>query len=133
MKKSLILFVIIMAYSTSYAQNTNLKTTTIKEKYENVFYRSPQKYNKQEQKFKVNTIKFHTSYEGSKSKNTYQIQINGIVNNKKEQILHTAKSIDELEYYKNVFKGRYKKILLYEYDRKVGSKTYHDSSIVVEY
>lgn len=130
--KKLLLIVIIIACSTSYAQNTTLKTTTIKEKYENVFYRSPGKYN-QEQKFKVSTIKFHTTYEGSKSKNTYQIQVDGKVNNKKEEILYNAKSIEELEYYKNVFKGRYKKILLYSHDRKVGSKTYHDTAIVVEY
>jgi len=81
----------------------------------------------------VSKITFHSSYKGSKSKNSYQISVDGKVNNKKEQILYTAKSIDELEYYKNVFKGRYKKILLYEYSEKVGSKTYHDTSIVVKY
>ena len=132
MKKILILTIFI-AYCTSYAQNTNLKATSLKDKYENVFYRSPQKYNKQEQKFKVSKIEFHTSYKDSKSKNIYQILVDGKVNNKKEQVLYNAKSIDELEYYKNVFKGRYKKILLFEYDQKVGSKTYHDRSIVVEY
>ena len=131
--KKLLLIVIIIAYSTSYAQNTNLKTTIIKDKYENVFYKSPQKYNKQEQKFKVSKIKFHTNYEGSKSKNTYQIQVFGKVNNQKESILYNAKSIDELEYYKNVFKGRYTKILLFQNKEKVGSKRYFDTSIVVEY
>ena len=131
--KKLLLIVIIVAYSTSYAQNKNLKATNIKDKYENVFYKSPQKYNNQEQKFKVSTIEFHTSYEGSKSKNMYQILVKGKINNKKEQILHNAKSIDELEYYKNVFQGRYKKILLYQNSKKAGSKTYHTTAIVVEY
>ena len=131
--KKLLLIVIFIAYSTSYAQNANLKATKLKDKYENVFYRSPQKYNKQEQKFKVSKIEFHTSYDDSKSKNLYQIQVDGKVNNKKEYILYNAKSIDELEYYKNVFKGRYTKILLFENKQKVGSKSYFDTSIVVEY
>ena len=131
--KKLLLIVIIIAYSASYAQNTNLKATTIKNKYENVFYKSPQKYNNQEQIFKVSKIEFHTSYEDSKSKNMYQILIQGKVNNKKERILHNAKSIDELEYYKNVFQGRYKKILLYQNSKKAGTKTYNNTSIVLEY
>ena len=131
--KKLLLIVIIIAYSTSYAQNTNLRATNLNDKYENVFYRSPQKYNKQEQKFKVSKIEFHTSYKGSKSKNMYQISVDGKVNNKQERFLYNAKSIDELEYYKNVFKGRYTKILLFQNKHKVGSKTYFDTSIVVEY
>lgn len=131
--KKLLIIVIMIAYSNSYAQNKNLKAIAIKDKYENVFYKSPQKFNNQEQIFKVQKIKFHTSYEDSKSKNMYQITIDGIVNNTKEQILHNAKSIDELEYFINVFKGGYKKVLLFEHDRKVGSKIYHDTSIVVEY
>ena len=81
----------------------------------------------------MSKIKFHTSYEGYKSKNTYQIQVFGKVNNQKESILYNAKSIDELEYYKNVFKGRYTKIILYQNSKKAGSKTYYDTSIVVEY
>ena len=131
--KKILLIVILIAYNTSYAQNTNLKATNLKDKYANVFYKSPQKYNNQEQKFKVTKIAFHTSYKGSKSKNTYQISVDGRVNNKKEQILYNAKSIEELEYYKNVFKGRYKKILLFEYAYKINSKNYYDTSIVVEY
>ena len=131
--KKILLIIIVIAYSTSYAQNTTLKTTKIKDKYENVFYRSPEKHNGQEQKFKVSKIKFHVSYIGSKSKNMYQISVDGKVNNKKVKILHNAKSIDELEYFKNLFKGRYKKILLYEHRDKVGSKRYYDTSINVEY
>ena len=131
--KKLLLIIGIIVYSTSYAQNTNLRATTIKETYENVFYRSPQKYNQQIQIFKVNSIEFHTSFIGSESKNMYQIKIEGTVNNNKEEILHNAGSIDELEYYMNVFKGRYKKIILFESDNKVGSKKYYNTSIVVEY
>lgn len=131
--KKLILIVIVIAYSTSYAQNTNLKASNIKVKYDNVFYRSPQKYNNQELKFMVNKITFNTSYKGSKSKNIYQISVDGIVNNKKEQIVYNAKSVAELEYYKNLFKGRYKKILMVENSYKIDSKTYYDTSIVAEY
>lgn len=131
--KKLLIIVFMIAFSASYAQNTNIRANTIKAKYENVFYKSPQKFNNKEQVFKVTKISFHTSYKGSNSKNTYQISIDGFVNNKKEQVLHNAKSIDELEYFKNLFKGRFKKVLLFENSYKVGSKTYHDTSIVAEF
>lgn len=131
--KKLLLIVIIIAYSTSYAQNTKLKANSIKDKYENIFYKTPAKYNNKEQKFKVNSIEYHTSYIASKSEYLYQILIEGKVKNTKERILHNAKSIEELEYYKNVFQGRYKKILLYQNSNKVGGTTYYNTSIVVEY
>jgi phage-related holin len=131
--KKLLLILIIIAYSTSYAQNTKLKAISIKDKYENIFYKTPAKYNNKEQKFNVNSIEYHTSYIASKSEYLYQILIEGKVKNTKERILHIAKSIEELEYYKNVFQGRYKKILLYQNSNKVGGTTYYNTSIVVEY
>ena len=81
----------------------------------------------------MNSIEYHTSYIASKSEYMYQILIEGKVKNTKERILHIAKSIEELEYYKNVFQGRYKKILLYQNSNKVGGTTYYNTSIVVEY
>ena len=81
----------------------------------------------------VTKIVFSTSYKGSKSKNLYQISVKGKVNNNKEEILYNAKSIEELEHYKKLFAGRYKKILLFEYNYNVGSKSYYDTSISVEY
>ena len=131
--KKIVVIAIIIACSTSYAQNTKIRTTIANDEYKNVFYRSPQKYNKQEQPFKVSAITFHTSYKGAKSEHIYQISVDGRINNKTERVLYRAKSIEEMEYYKKVFKGKYKKILLYEYDDKVGPKTYYDTSIVVEF
>ena len=131
--KKIVLIVIMITYSTTYAQNTTLRATNIKAKYENVFYKSPQAYNNQEQIFKVTRITFSSNYIGSKSKNRYQISVYGAVNNKKRQIVYNAKSIEEIEHYKNLFGGRYKKILLFEHAYKIASKTYRDTSISVEY
>ena len=131
--KNIVLIVILIAYGTTYAQNTKLRATSVNAKYENVFFRSPQKYNNQEQIIKVNRITFSSSYKGSKSKNIYQISVYGTVNNKKEQIVYNAKSIDEIDYYKKLFKGRYKKILLVQHAYKMASKNYRDTSISVEY
>ncbi len=131
--KKIVLLVIMVTYSTSYAQTTKLRATNLNDKYENVFYKSPQKYNNQEQAFKVSRITYSSNYIGSKSKNMYQISIYGTVNNKKEQIVYNAKSIDEIEHYKNVFNGRYKKILLFVHANKVQSKTHYNTSISVEY
>ncbi len=131
--KKIALLVIMVAYCTSYAQTTKLRATNLSDKYENIFYKSPQKYNNQEQVFKVNRIVFSSNYKDSKSKNIYQISIYGTVKNKNTQVVYNAKSIDEIKHYKNVFNGRYKKILLFEYDYKVASKNYRDISIAVEY
>lgn len=131
--KKIVLLVILIAYGSLYAQNTKLRATNVNTTYENVFYRSPAKFNNKEQKFVVTKIVFSSNYKGSKSKNIYQISVSGKVNNKNEQIIYNAKSIEELDYYKRLFKGRYKKILLFEYDYKLGSKNYTDTSISVEY
>ena len=131
--KKLVLLLFIIAFSTSYTQNTNLRTTAVKSKYENVFYRCPSKFNNQEQEFKVSKIEYTTSYKGSKSKNRYQIVVHGSVNNNEEQIIYNAKSVDELEYYKNLFKNGFSRMILYEYDYKVSTKSYQDATITVEY
>ncbi|MCF7568016.1 hypothetical protein L3X37_06510 [Sabulilitoribacter arenilitoris] len=131
--KRIVLILILIAFSKSFSQTTNLRSTNIKAKYENVFYKSPQEFNNQEQIFKVNRISFSSNYIGSKSKNVYQISVYGTVNNKKMQIVYNAKSIDELEHYRDVFKGRYKKVLLFEHAYKSGSKTHRNISISVEY
>ncbi|MGB1042261.1 MAG: hypothetical protein ACPGU6_02620 [Tenacibaculum sp.] len=131
--KKIISILLIMICSTTYSQKTKLKSKSIKEKYTNTFYKSPKKYNNKEQVFKVSKIVFHTNYKGSKQKNSYQISIHGIVNNNEERVLHNAKSIDELNYYKKIFKNKYKRILFFENDYYVGSKKYHDTSITVEY
>ncbi len=131
--KKIVLLVIMMAYGITYAQKTNLRATNVKGKYENVFYKSPQQYNNQEQVFKVTKIAFSSNYKGSKSKNVYQISVYGTVNNKKEQVVYNAKSIEEIAYYKTLFEGRYKKILLFVHSYKIASKNYRDTSISVEY
>ena len=131
--KKLLVVIIFIAYNTSYAQNTNLKANKIKAKYENVFYRSPQKYNNKQQKINVTRISYSSSYKGSKSKNIYQISIYGKINNKNEQIVYNAKSFDELEYYKNIFNGRYKKITLVVNGYLIASKKYYDTTIAVDY
>jgi hypothetical protein len=87
----------------------------------------------QEQKFVVTKIEFSSSYKGSKSTNMYQISVHGKVNNTNERIIFDAKSIDELKYYKDIFNGRYKKILLFEHEYLIASKKYFDTSIVVEF
>lgn len=131
--KNIVLILIMIATSGIYAQKTNLKANSIANRYENIFYKSPQEYNNQEQTIKVNRIVFSSNYKGSTSKNIYQISIYGMVKNKKKQIVYNAKSIDELEHYRDLFKGRYKKILLFVNSYKISSKTYRDASIVVEY
>ncbi|MBA6155048.1 hypothetical protein H3Z83_00720 [Tenacibaculum sp. S7007] len=131
--KKIIILLILATCGVSYAQKTNIKTNKIKEKYKNLFYKNPKKYNNQEQIFKVDKIVFSTSYKGSKLKSIYQISIHGKVNNNDERVLHNAKSIDELKYYKSILKGKYKKILFIEYDYFVSNKKYHDTSITVEF
>ena len=131
--KKLFILIIVFTCTMSYAQNTKLKATNIKVKYENVFYKSAQKYNKQEQKFIINKIAYSSSYKGSKSENIYQIAIYGFINNIKEQIIYNAKSVDELAHYKNIFEGRYKKILLVENAYIISSKKYYDTTISVEF
>ena len=131
--KKVIILLILATCGVSYAQKTNIKTNKIKEKYKNLFYKNPKKYNNQEQVFKVDKVVFSTSYKGSKLKSIYQISIHGKVNNNNERILHNAKSIDELKYYKSILKGKYKKILFFEYDYFVSNKKYHDTSISVEF
>ena len=131
--KKIMLIVIMIATSGIYAQNTKLKSKSINAKYENFYYKSPQEYNNQEQVIRVNKILFSSNYKGSKTKNIYQISIYGMVKNKRKQIVYNAKSIEELEHYRDLFNGRYKKILLFTNSYKVASKNYRDTSISVEY
>lgn len=133
MRNLLVILAFFICATTTYGQNTGLKLKNVKSKYQNVFFRSPGKYNSKEQVFKVKEIVFSTSFKGSKSKNQYQISISGHVNNNKEEIIYNAKNIDELNYYSKVFKSNYKKILLFEYSYFINSKKYHDTSISVEY
>lgn len=132
MKKLLFFTVFLVCYASN-AQKTTLKANSIKDKYENFFYRTPDKYNNTKQPFKVLSITFSTSYKGSKSKNVYQISIKGKVKNNKEDIVYNAKSIEELDYYKKAFNSRYKKINLFEYGYYVASKKYYDTSISIEF
>jgi hypothetical protein len=131
--KKLLVVIIFIAYNSSYAQNTKLKANNVKAKYENVFYRSPQKYNNKQQKINITKISYSSSYKGSTAINIYQISIYGKINNKNEQIIYNAKSFEELEYYKNIFNGRYKKITLVVNGYLIGSKKYYDSTISVDY
>jgi len=131
--KKIILIAVLLVYCSSYAQKTTIKANTIKEKYENVFYRTPDKYDNKAQPFRVSSITFSTSYKGSKKQNVYQISIKGKVNNNNESIVYNAKSIEEIEYYKKTFKGKYKKINLFVYSYNVSSKKYYDTSISIEF
>ncbi|MFI1743065.1 hypothetical protein [Thalassobellus sediminis] len=129
MKKIL---VIITLFVFSYSQSQNIKNINIKAKYENIFYKSPNDTNK-ETPFKVNKVVFSSNFKGSKNENKYQVSVYGIVNNKKETIHYNAASIEEVQYYSKIFHSKFKKIVLYEYEYKVGANKYTDTSIVVEY
>lgn len=131
--KKILVIAILVVYSTTYAQKTKLKANTIKNKYENVFYKSPKKYNNQALPFIVSSVVFSSSYKGSKSKHTYQISVSGKVNNNQERVLYNAQSVEELAYYKAIFNGRYKKIILFENDYYVSSKKHFDTAISVEF
>lgn len=132
--KNLLLIIVFFSFNiSSFSQKENLKLKKVKNKYHNIFFKSPNKYNNKEQIFLVSKVIYSTSYKESKSKNMYQISIYGKVNNNKEQILYNAKSIEELSYYKKAFKGKYKKILLFNYGYNKGQKKYYDTSISIEY
>lgn len=133
MKKIVLIVLVILCSIAANAQKKSLKLKNVEDKYKNFVYRSPQKYNNQTVDFKVDRISFSSSYLGSKKTNVYQIAIYGKVNNNKEQIVYNAGSIDEFRYYKNVFKGNYAKVLLFQYSYTVDSKTYYDTSISVEF
>lgn len=132
--KKLLLIIVLLGFSiSSFSQKENLKLKKAKNKYPNIFFKSPNKYDNKEQTFVVSKIIYSTSFKKFDSKNKYQISIYGKVNNNKEQILYNAKNIEELLYYKKVFKGKYKKVLLFNYSYYKGQKKYFDTSISVEY
>ncbi|MCF2874244.1 MULTISPECIES: hypothetical protein [unclassified Tenacibaculum] len=132
--KNLLLIIIFLGFSiSSFSQKENLKLKNIKNKYANIFFKSPNKYDNKEQPFMVSKIIYSTSFKESESKNKYQISIYGKVSNNKEQILFNAKNIQELSYYRKVFKGKYKKILVFNYGYYKGKKKYYDTSLSVEY
>ncbi|OSY89165.1 hypothetical protein WH52_00465 [Tenacibaculum holothuriorum] len=133
MRNSFIYIVFFISSFTLLAQKPNLKLKATQSKYENFYFKSPQKYNNKAQKFTISKVVFSTSYKGSETKNKYQILVTGKVNNNEERILYNAKNIDELNYYKNIFNRKYKKVLLTEYSYFVSSKKYYDTSISVEF
>ena len=128
--KKLLVITVLLIFTAFNMQSQNIKQVTTKTKYENVFYRTP---NSKYAPFLVERIVYSTNFVGSKSENTYQVSIYGRVKGEKKQLNYNAKSSDELAYYKKVFGSRYKKINLYESKYKVGSKTYYNTSIGVEY
>ncbi|WP_282136603.1 hypothetical protein [Seonamhaeicola maritimus] len=130
--KKIIVIVVLFMVCTTYAQNQSIRGVSPKGMYENVFYRSTKNPGK-DFPFKVNKVNFSTSFKSSKGKNIYQVSVYGTVNNKKEEVHYNAASIEEIEYYAKVFKGRFKRLLLFEHDYNLGSKKHHDTSIVVEY
>ncbi len=133
MKKILLIIAFLVFHTPSFSQKGNLKLRKINSEYENIFFKSPNKYNNKEQSFIVSKIVYSTSYKEFKSKNEYQISIYGKVNNNEKQITYNAKNIEELSHYKKTFKGKYKKILLFEYHYYKGEKKYYSTSISVEY
>ncbi len=128
--KKLLVVIIVLIFGLSEMQSQNIKAVPVKGKYENVYYRSP---STSEAPFIVDRIVYSSNYNGSKSKSSYQVSVYGKVKGSNKQVNHNVQSTDELEHYKKIFNGRYKKILLYEGRQKVGSKTYFNTSISVEY
>jgi hypothetical protein len=131
--KKIILIAVLLVYCSSYAQKTTIKANTIKEKYKNFFYRTTDKYSNKVQPFNVSSIIFSTSYLGSKEQNVYQISIKGKVNNNKESIVYNARSIEEFEYYKKAFNGKYKKVDLFKHGFYVDSKKVYNTSISIQF
>lgn len=133
MRNLFFFFIFLLCSSTIKAQNPNLKLTQAKGKYQNFYFKSPQKYNNKAQEFRVIKIEFSTSFKDVDSKNKYQILITGKVKSNNERILYNAKNLEELKYYQNIFRKKYKKVLLTEYSYFVSKKKYYDTSISVEF
>ncbi|WP_406684413.1 hypothetical protein N1F78_01405 [Seonamhaeicola sp. MEBiC1930] len=127
--KRLFLIVIVIIFSVFTMQSQNIKQVASKTKYENIFYRtSTTKY----APFMVERIVYSSNFQGMESKSSYQVSVYGTVNGSKKQLNHNVQSTNELKYYQNLFNKKYKRINLFEGRRKVGGKTYFDTSIAVE-
>ncbi len=128
--KKILLTIGIVLLCFSFAQSQTLKLKASSPKYENVIYRTP---GEAKSPFLIDRIVYSTSHKGKANENLYQISIYGRVNGKKKQVNYTAKSPEEFDYYRRIFKTDYKQILVYENYYNVGGKQYNDVSIGVEY
>jgi hypothetical protein len=128
--KKLFLIMVLLLFCICHVQGQNIKQKSIKPKYENVFYKKP---NSKKKIFIVERIVYGANYRGKDSKHIYQVSVYGKVEGKSEQIHYNASSTDEFDYFRRAFKSNYKEILLFENSYKIGSKTYNNTSIAVEY
>lgn len=129
MKKIFVIVTLLMFYTVSFYGQT-LRQTANKAKYENIFYKTT---STNYTSFNVEKIVYITSHIGSKSEHKYQIAFYGRLKGEKKQLVYNGKSTDELQYFKEVFEGRYKRVNLFESNYKVGGKNYFNTSIEVEY
>ncbi|TYA94754.1 hypothetical protein [Seonamhaeicola marinus] len=128
--KKLLITLMLMVFGFVYMQGQNIKQVPVKTNYDNVFYReSTSKY----AKFFVEKILYSSNYKGKDNEHVYQVSIYGSVNGNKKALHHNVQSTTELDYYKRVFNGRYKKIQLYFGKRKIGEKNYYDTAINVQF
>ncbi|WP_203258479.1 hypothetical protein [Hyunsoonleella ulvae] len=128
--KKILLTICIVLFCFSFGQSQTVKLKAKKPKYENVKYRNP---GETTSPFFIDRIVYSTNYKGRDKENLYQISIYGKANGKTKQVHYTAKSVEEFDYYRRVFNGNYKEILVFENDYKVGGKTYFNVAIAVEY
>lgn len=128
--KKLLIVIALTVFGFSSIQSQNIKLAPTKNKYENVYYReSSTKFTK----FLVDRIVYSSNFKGKDHKHVYQVSIYGTVNGTKKTLHHNVQSTNELDYYKNVFNSRYKRIQLYYGSYKMGGKTYYNTAINVEY
>ncbi|TBN13115.1 hypothetical protein [Hyunsoonleella pacifica] len=128
--KKILLTMCIVLFCVSFVQSQTVKLKAKKPKYENIKYKNP---GEKASVFFVDRIVYSTNYKGKEKENSYQISIYGKTNGKTKQVHYTAKSVDEFDYYRRIFKSSYKEILVFENNYKAGGKTYFDVAITVEY
>lgn len=128
--KKVFVIVVLLAFCVSNLQAQNIKQKSIKPKYENVFYKRP---SSKKRVFIVERIVYGANYRGKDSKHVYQVSVYGKVEGKSEQVHYNASSTNEFDYFRRAFNSNYKEILLFEDTYKIGGKTYHNTSIGVEY
>ena len=116
--KKILMMALIIALTTSFGATTTYAAKGLKNKASKVLFRDPGRFKGKWVPFKIDSITYQTYYRDETAANEYGISIKGKVEGKKESIYYKAGSIEEIQYYQDIFNGDYKEIRLFMNDYK---------------